>query len=270
MEDFVTAATPPTPLVLVHGWAGSAEAWTPVLFDLDPGLWGPVTAMRLPHSPGWSGTEQPTIPSAADELIEVLEAQPSPAVIVGHSMGAQITLAAHSRRPDLVLGEIVIDPAYGASPAVADEMRTWAAAIAEGGHDAVLPFFITGLGNVAEPVRAKVLDDVRATSPDVIARYLLSEYVDEGALGIAPNTRAASARRLRPVLALHTADDGVERESALSAPPGSRIEQWRDLSHFLHLERPASFTRLLSDWLSEVRDGGTILPAARRTLTDSP
>jgi pimeloyl-ACP methyl ester carboxylesterase len=265
----VTAVAAPTPLVLVHGWAGSAEAWGAIVDALDPAVFSPIIAVRLPHSPGWSGTAEATIAAAADELVDVLQSLPSPAIAVGHSMGAQVTLAAHARRPDLVLGEVVIDPAYGADPAVVDEMGAWADEIVEQGHPAVLGFFTKALGDdVPSEVRARVLEDVRATPSDAIARYLSSEYVDDGALGVAPNTLSAAQRRVSPVLALQATDDGVRRESALPAPAGSRIERWRGLSHFLHLEQPRRFADLLESWRSEVGERTAELVAKPGSLGD--
>jgi pimeloyl-ACP methyl ester carboxylesterase len=265
----VTAVAAPTPLVLVHGWAGSAQSWEPIVDALDRTSFDPIIAVRLPHSPGWSGTAEATIGAAADELVDVLAGLPSPAVAVGHSMGAQVTLAAHARRPDLVIGEVVIDPAYGAEPSVVDEMHTWAGEILDQGHRAVLGFFTQALGNdVPSDVRARVLDDVRATPSGVIARYLLSEYVDDGALGIAPNTLSTAQRRVSPVLALQATADGVRRESALPAPAGSRIERWRGLSHFLHLEQPRRFAELLESWRLEVEELRAERLAEPETLGD--
>lgn len=105
-----------TAVVLVHGWAGSAESWGPVAQLLKAEHGYSVHSMRLPGSPGGAGGPA-TIPAGRDSLIALLRTLERPAVLVGHSLGAQVTLRAHAAAPSLVHSEIVIDPAYGAAGA---------------------------------------------------------------------------------------------------------------------------------------------------------
>ena len=98
------------PVLLVHGFAGFKESWgalpdaiassgrTAVAVDL-PG-WGESPApRRAPHSAGWYAT-------ALAPLLDDL----GPAVVVGHSLGAQPAVQIAARRPDLVRGLLLVSP----------------------------------------------------------------------------------------------------------------------------------------------------------------
>lgn len=244
----MTADASTTPILLVHGWAGSAESWHPIVSRLRARVNGPVVAVRLPGSPGALEGGTPTIAGAAAMLAESLRAQASPALLVGHSMGAQATLLAHAITPESVLGEIVIDPAYGASVTEHASMVEWASRIETQGHVAVHDFFASAAATLSPGDRDRLLADLRATPPAIIARYLRSEYTDSEAIGFLAATRRAAALRTRPVLAIHSTELGASREELLPAPPGSRIETWTGTGHFLHLELPDRFVETAVAW----------------------
>ena len=241
----MTADASTTPIVLVHGWAGSAEAWHPITSRLAAQAAGPVIAMRLPGSPGGAEDRAATIPGAAAMLAETIRAQTARVMLVGHSMGAQVTLLAQVMAPELVLGEVVVDPAYGALHTAHAEMEKWASRIEAEGHAAAQDFFASAAATLTSHDRKRLLADFEATSPAVIARYLRSEYVDSGSIGFLPATRRATALRTRPVLAIHSTELGAAQEELLPAPLGSRIETWTGNGHFLHLELPDRFVETL-------------------------
>ncbi|MBT2518261.1 alpha/beta hydrolase [Streptomyces sp. ISL-90] len=240
--------TDATPIVLVHGWAGSAEAWHPIVSRLRAKAPQPVVAARLPGSPGAPDGGTSTIPGAAAMLAETLRAQARPVLLVGHSMGAQVTLLAHAMEPDSVLGEVVIDPAYGASHTDHAGMTEWASRIETEGHAATHDFFASAAATMPPEAGNLLLADHSATHPAVIARYLRSEYLDSGAIGFLAGTRRAAARRTKPVLAIHSTELGASRERMLPAPPGSRVETWIGHGHFLHLESPDRFVETVGAW----------------------
>lgn len=244
----MTAASSKTPILLVHGWAGSAEAWHPIIARLDARTAGPVIAVRLPGSPGAPESEEATIRHAGAMLAKMMRTYDHPALLVGHSMGAQVTLLAHSMAPERVLGEVVIDPAYGAADTTHAGMDEWAARIENEGHSAAIEFFTSAAVNLSSDDRSRLLADFEATPASTIARYLRSEYTDSGAVGFLPATLDTAALRTRPVFAIHSTDLGARQERLLPAPRGSRIETWIGPGHYLHLELPDRFVEALMDW----------------------
>lgn len=240
-----------TDIVLVHGWAGSAESWNPVAERLAESGAFRIHAVRLPGSPGSDPASEPSVSAAADGVVRLLRELDAPAVLVGHSMGGQVTMRAHIVAADSVLTEIVVDPAYGASANSRSEMSAWADQIDADGHAAIEGFFQDAGARLSESDRRRIRSDLLATSPGAIAGYLRSEYVDEGAIGLLPASARVAAERRRPVLAVHSTMEGLAREQVLPSPRGSRIDVWAGYGHYLHLEDPVRFAALVTDWALE-------------------
>lgn len=251
----MTAASSTTPILLVHGWAGSAEAWHPIVAKLHARATGPVIAVRLPGSPGAPKRHETTIQGAASMLAEMLSTFDHPALLVGHSMGAQVTMLAHSIAPEGVLGEVVVDPAYGAVDTTHDAIEAWATRIENEGQSAAFAFFASAAVDLSSDDRNRVLADFEATPASTIARYLRSEYTDPGAMGFLPATVDAAALRTRPVFAIHSTEHGARQERLLPAPHRSRIETWIGPGHYLHLELPDRFVEALMEWRDLLRQG---------------
>lgn len=244
----MTPSSLDVPVILVHGWAGSARSWDSVFPALRAEGFENVVAVKLPGSPGATGHSDFTVRAAADDVARVAAESERPPLLVGHSMGAQITLLVHQIMGAALAGEIVIDPAYGSDSTPA-ENASWADRIEIGGHEVVREFFQSAVGHrMPLPDRKRVLDDVAATPADVIARYLRSEYAQADSIGLRARTEEAVKRRTRPVLAVHSTPSAAERESRLWSPEGSRVEVWEGHGHYLHLEDPKRFARSVAAW----------------------
>lgn len=115
MSLFVSERTPetlsatgthaPYPLVLLHGWSCDHTAMTPVADAF------PDRHTISPDLPGHGRS-----PALDDYSIEalaaaVLPAVPEKAILVGHSMGAQIAVEAAVQAPEKVAGLVLLDPA---------------------------------------------------------------------------------------------------------------------------------------------------------------
>lgn len=254
----MVAAVARTPVVLVHGWAGSAESWRPVEALLDETVWS-VVAVRLPGSPG--GDSGPaTIARAAAQTVELLRDLGEPAVLVGHSMGAQVTMLAHGQAPECVRSEVVVDAAYAGDAESRPQMAEWATDIERHGLSRVSEFFVSATRGMSSAEAQRVQADLSATDPAVIASYLRSEYVDPDAIGLSPATERVARSRRKPVLSLHSTTESVQREASLFTPSGSVSQLWEGHGHYLHLEDPQRFVRVLDDWLAVATTGSTGAP----------
>ena len=104
------------PLLLLHGLAGSSDAWGRLLLSLNrQGLNRPVFAPDLPgygRSPGPPGALG--IEPLADWVAGLLDVLKVERVHVGaHSMGCQVALALARRHPDRVAGMVLAGPTTG-------------------------------------------------------------------------------------------------------------------------------------------------------------
>lgn len=113
-----SAGSPHAPLVvLVHGVTDAATSWAELITHLAPtrhvvaidmlghGLSPRYTAATL-QSPGDAGA------AAFEETLDYLVAAHGTAVLIGHSMGGSIVASVASKRPELVAGLILEDPAW--------------------------------------------------------------------------------------------------------------------------------------------------------------
>lgn len=108
--DFGGAANGPR-LVLVHGLGGSHLNWTllaPLLAARARVVAIDLLGFGLSHPEGRPATVQANAKMLGRFVDEVLG---SPAILVGNSMGALVSIMLASRRPDAVAGLVLIDPA---------------------------------------------------------------------------------------------------------------------------------------------------------------
>jgi pimeloyl-ACP methyl ester carboxylesterase len=97
---------------MVHGWAGAAADWNPLLRALPAGIH--AIAVDLP---GCGLSDKPDAAYDIPWFLEILHAlcgalEAPRIVLAGHSMGGQIAVHFASRYPDMVEKLILIDP-YG-------------------------------------------------------------------------------------------------------------------------------------------------------------
>jgi lipase len=97
------------PVVLLHGLSQQRRFWGPVISRLRS---GPVAAVdQRGHGDSDSGLDVDySVPACADDVIGVLDALGwGRAVVVGHSWGASVALAAAGAHPDRLAAAVLID-----------------------------------------------------------------------------------------------------------------------------------------------------------------
>ncbi|RSX49522.1 alpha/beta fold hydrolase [Bifidobacterium callimiconis] len=258
--------------VLVHGWGGSPKAWDTVRF---PATWT-TFAYTLPGH-GDRAQEGPwTIRETAEDLADyvrsVVPAGVKP-LIIAHSMGGQLSMLLNAEHPELVSGEVVIDPAYngGDSPEELAETHRNLAELHCDPH-AMMREFVKGafgpyLNNDARRV---ILDDIERTNGQALVDYFASEYLDPGAFGLKRDTPNVAKRRTRPVLGFYMTDarGNAERECNPEGLDVS-ISLWKEAGHrhFMHMEDPERFSREVVEWAVQhgLADAGDLLSAPVET-----
>src|SRR5215211_2564853 len=91
-----------TPIVLLHGFSDSGECWYPLV----PHLAG-RGSMALPDARGHGHSGVPDEPvdmeALAGDAAAVVRSLGRPAILIGHSMGADTAAYLAARQPDLVV-----------------------------------------------------------------------------------------------------------------------------------------------------------------------
>ncbi|NMN00880.1 hydrolase [Bifidobacterium sp. DSM 109958] len=242
-------------VVLVHGWGGSPEAWRGVEW---PERWRPL-AYELPGHGDRRGDRPFTIRHAADGLAEFIRTHVEsdrPVIVVAHSMGGQLSLLLNAEHPELLDGEVVIDPAYGApdTPEEVAQHRKDLNDLRERPYGTMLRFLHGAFSPyLSEAAKESILVDVGRTEPRSLADYYWDEYLSDAQVGLYPATKRVAARRTRPVLGIYRTPDRAEMEESLN--PGilpCRTEAWgADHGHYLQLEAPDRLVGSIMAWAGE-------------------
>lgn len=229
-------------LVLLPGLACDAEVWD--------GIAGPL-AERCRVVVADAHFHAATIPQMAARL---LDGQTGPLVLVGHSMGGMVALAAQRRAPERVRALALL--ATTARPDTPELLRLRSEAIV-----------LFEQGRMDEVLRANVpfaFHPRQRADATLVQRYI-ALVQRAGAAQLVAQNRAVMARAdARPHLAaiacpvLVACGDGdlltpwEQSEEIAAAVPRARLEALPGCGHMLTLEAPGRVAGLLIDWLDAV------------------
>lgn len=235
------------PVLFVHSLAGNTGQWAAQLAHLRPGRRAVALDVRGHGRSDPPGNRDYAIPSLAADVWAVADALGlERAVLVGHSMGGTVAIAAAAARPERTVGLLLVDPngdqrrlpadmvgelqAALESPAYAETIRTHWLRITAGGNPDVRD---TVVRDLEQTPRATVVEIFRALSAfdplPALARYRGPRL----SLITALNETAIGLHRLVPDL-LHRLVSGT--------------------GHWIQMDRPDAFNSLLDEFLAGVAD----------------
>lgn len=230
-------------VVTVHGWGSSPRTWSDVPW---PKAWKvidytvPGHAVRVDEGP-W------TIPAASEDLacfIRRSVPDGQRVLLVAHSMGGQLSALVNAHHPDLICGEVVVDPAYGGSAAEGDNAPALLARLRRDAYG-IMEHFVQGAFSdfLSQSARETILDDIHRANPVALADFYASEYLDRGAFGLLRHTAEVTGLRTKPVLGIYgTQARGRMERSVDPSPLPVDISVWKGgHGHFLHMEDPSRF-----------------------------
>lgn len=243
-----TVGTGDRRVVMLHGFAHTARSWREIAVELVRA--NPDVSCVLPDLPGHGST---TIRPSFEELTNRLVAMANDAVIVGYSMGARLALAVACQPDAAVRGLVIVGGTAGIRDA--DERtrrRTDDERLAERidtiGTTAFLDEWLARPLFAGYAPGADSLRDRRRNAAGGLS-YALRELGP----GSQPSYWDSLARIDVPTLAVAGARDA--KFAALASEicaliPGCQRRLVADAGHVAHLEKPATFVRLLSEFLS--------------------
>jgi pimeloyl-ACP methyl ester carboxylesterase len=257
-------------LVLVHGIAGGAATWEPVLAELDrrgeprwviaPDLFG--------HGQSTAAQADYSLGGYANEIRDLLAVLGHPrATIVGHSLGGGIALQFLYQYPQSCSRLVLVD-AGGLGPELHPILR----AVALPGAEWVLPLLaharvVAAAGWLYELARHLTLPMVTPSLKQAGAAFgSLSDSARRGAfVHTARSVIDMAGQRVSGLDKLYLAagmptlivwggrDPMIPVEHgrhAAALMPGSRFELFEHAGHFPHCDEPARFTDLLLTFLA--------------------
>lgn len=250
------------PLVLLHGFAGSAQTWAPHL-EAFSGRYTVVALDLLGHgeSAAPPDPKRYAIAHAIEDTLGVLDVLGLGRVhLLGYSMGGRAALAAAIAAPERVRSLVL----ESASPGLRDpDLRRVRAA-----QDAALADAIERDGVLAfvERWEREPLFATHAALPPDVREALRAQRLRHTAAGLANSLRGFGQGAMPPLHdflgevrmpalliagALDARYTGIAREMA-AALPAARLEVVPGAGHTVHLEQPEAFRRLVLEFLDLV------------------
>jgi esterase len=235
---------PRTKIVFVHGFLDDRTAWENVLSFFGEDFEG--VALDLPGAGAHLNDEGPfTLRRLAESVIAEIDRSNNPVVLVGQSMGAQLSELAAAARPGRVAGLVLLTPVPLAGVHLTGDAANSFRSLG-GDADAQRQ----GRLGVSVSLSPRALDTLLASGtavrPAVVAE-VFDAWNNGDAAGTAPSAYAG------PTLIVRGLGDPFVTEEVIDAAVLPRFANARlvgiaDAGHFPHLEKPEDVTRIVSDF----------------------
>jgi esterase len=235
---------PRTKIILVHGFLDDRTAWDDVRSLLGEDF--EAVALDLPGSGAHLNDEGPfTLHRLAESVIAEIDRTSDPVVLVGQSMGAQLSELAAAARPGRVAGLVLLTPVPLAGVHLtgdaADSFR-----FLGGDADAQRQ----GRLGVSVSLSPRALDILLA-SGTAIHPTVVAQVFDAWNNGDAAG--ATSSAYAGPTLIVRGAGDPFVTEEVIGAAVLPRFANAplvgiADAGHFPHLEKPEEVSRIVGDF----------------------
>lgn len=239
------AADGALPVVFLHSLAGSAYQWAAQIDHL--------RSRRRAAAFEWRGHGRSGAPADGDYSVAAAAVDLSGAlnglglerfVLVGHSGGALVALQYAAEHPERVAGLLLADPAEDFRQVPAEMVEPFLARIQSHEYaEAIEEYWRTMLPGSEEGARARVLADLKATPKQTVVSFLLGQrsYDPVSALRAYPG----------PVLSIITSLNDAPF-SLHNLHPGLPYARLEGTGHWLQMDKPEEFNRLLEDFVARV------------------
>ena len=229
-------------LVFVHGWSCDRGYWNPQLPHFAERH--RVIAIDLPgHGESGPGRAEWTMPAfGADVAAVVHQLGLDEVVLIGHSMGGDVIVAAAGHVAPHVRGLVWIDTyrSLGGPHPSAEEIAAFVAPFRADFKTAASRFLRTMFTPDADPgLVERIVDDMASAPPDIAVDCL------EHAITFEPAVCETLLELKLPAIAINPGYRSTDVESMRRF--GIEPVVMPGVGHFLHLEDPATFNRLLED-----------------------
>lgn len=227
-------------LILVHGWSCDRSYWKEQIDELSP-QFQLVMVDLAGHGGSGAGRKNYTIESFGDDVAAVVEQLDLKGVVlVGHSMGGDVVVAAAQRLKGRVAGLVWVDDYKSLElPSTDAQVQAFVGKFRKDFRRTTDGFVRGMFGPQADP---KLVDRVAkdmASAPPAVALSAL-----EGSFSYARDVPAALAALQLPVVAVNSDREPTDYDSL--AKHGVKARVLPDVGHFIQLEDPSRFNRTLS------------------------
>ena len=233
-------------LVFLHGWSCDRSYWSGQIDDMARD-YRVVTVDLGGHGDSGQNRSQWTFTALAEDVRAVVEKLDLPKVIlVGHSMGGQVSLEAARLMPQRVVALVGVDTLHDVTFKYPPDV--WTDLVASYERD-----FVGTCGQMvrsifpatAEPALVERIEADMCSAPRHIALPLFRRFGEYDAA-------AAMASLTVPIRAINAAVLPTRVEANRQFSPNFDATLMEGVGHFLMMEKPAEFNELLRGVLEEV------------------
>jgi pimeloyl-ACP methyl ester carboxylesterase len=226
--------------VFVHSLAGNADHWTAQLAHLRR------TRRAVAFDARGHGRSEPpkkgdyTLASMAGDVAAVVDTLGLDRfVLVGHSMGGGVALTYAGTHPGRVAGLALLDPISDGKQISAAEAKAYLTGF-ETDYDSTSREYWATVAGPDSAIRQRLLADLAATPQEVVMQILrdIMRFDPDPAL----------ARYQGPKLSIVTPHNDMPF-SLHRLGKGFPHRVVEDTGHWIHLDKPAEFNRLLDEFL---------------------
>lgn len=235
-------------LVFVHGWSCDRTYWKPQL-DVFSRKFKVVAIDLAGHGESGAGKRETwTIPAFGGDVAAVLDKlDVKGAILIGHSMGADVVAEAARRAPGRVVGLVWLDQ-YNELGTPRDPKKV--AAFTEdfrADFVAATRKFVRGMfpPNADPALVDRVATDMSSAPPQIAVSALTETLNNE------PHVRAALAELKLPVVTINP--DTAPIDKASLGRHGVDVILMPGVGHFLMMEDPARFNPLLEQAIERIQ-----------------
>jgi pimeloyl-ACP methyl ester carboxylesterase len=238
------------PVLFVHSLAGNAEHWLRQLEHLHRERRAVALDLR-----GHGHSDPPldgdySIESMAEDIDFVVNALGlQRIVLVGHSMGGSISIAYAALHPEKVAGLLLADPSGDARKVPKEQMIPFLAALQSVSYARVIEDYWQGMLASSKPeVRERVLRDLHNTRQEAVVGVFRSS------LQFDPITMLQRFKgpKLSVITKLNDTPLGLH-----NLTPDLPYLKISGTGHWLQLDRPDEFNRIMDEFLMSVKPSGS-------------
>ena len=228
------------PVVFVHSLAGNSTHWSKQLEHLRRTRRAVALDLR-----GHGRSERPrngdyTIAGMAGDVAAVVDTLGlDKFVLVGHSMGGGVALEYAGAHPDRVAGLVLVDPIGDGKQIPPAEAKAYLAGF-ESNYDSTSQGYWTSIAGPDSAIRKRLLADLEATPREAVVQVL------RDVMQFDPHP--ALARYQGPALSIVTPQNDMPM-SLHRLGKGLPHRIVTGTGHWIQLDKPDEFNRLLDDFL---------------------
>ncbi len=230
------------PVLFVHGNGGNRTQWAAQLTHLRKSRGAVAFDLAGMGQSAPPASHDYSVEAAAEDVAAVADALGlARFVLVGHSFGGAVIGAYAGKHPDRLAGLVLADAPGDLSDTPPEQLEVFREGFLPDNYEKFTQdWFSSILVHATEETKTAVLRSLRATPREVVigATFSLFAYRAKTALARYPGPRLSIASYLADSpLAIHRSLEGIP------------VRVIRGVSHWLMMDRPEEFNRLLEEFL---------------------